>query len=103
ASQPMKARSSQIWYFEKLPPDPPSDWFGETGELLSPVATRRPPVKPSPSIRSAPKRTRKRARSRSRSTLYCGENRVPAVSKGEPVLIELKFGNAPVLSLPSPK
>src|SRR5882757_5945750 len=42
-------------------------------------------------------------RLRSWSTLICGEKFVPATSKGAPVLMALKFGKAPVLSLLFPK
>src|SRR5438552_15652518 len=94
-------------YLLKLPPCPelgsPKLWFCGTGELLSPVASRRPAVTFWPKSTAAPIRARSRTRLRASSTLYCGEKfellRLPT-SNGAPVLIALKFGNAPVLSLP---
>src|SRR5262249_17801442 len=98
------ARSNQIAYLLKLPPwallATPRVWLVEVGLLVSPVAMRRPIVNPSCKSIAAPKRARMRARSRSLLTFSWGEKVVPVTSNGGPVLIALKFGNAPVSSFP---
>ena len=101
----MNARSSHSSYLEKPPPwveplEEPRVWLVETGELLPPVAIRMPAVKPSSRSMSKPKRMRKRLRSRFWSAFNCGENTAPVVSKGAPVLMAVKLGKTPVVSLP---
>src|SRR5215469_151180 len=99
-----KARSSQREYLLKLPPcvplATPRVWFSVTGESFSPLAPRTPIVNPSPKFASKPVRTRNRTRSRFWLTFSSGGKVFPLVSNGGPVLIALKFGNAPVASFP---
>src|SRR5262249_21225757 len=63
------ARSNQIAYLLKLPPcallATPSVWLVEVGVLVSPVAMRRPIVKPFSKLSSAPQGATMGGRSRS--------------------------------------